>query len=84
MQGVEEDNKLGIALEAFFMNKDFIAVNEGNEHTFVPSKAKSLIDVTVVNMATRQLSITDWHVRMDKSFSDHRYVEITVAGMTQR
>jgi hypothetical protein len=75
--GSEEDNARGVELEALFIAWNLKILNEGSDHTFMPVRARSRIDVTVINQAARRLQIDGWRVQKDESFSDHKYIEFT-------
>lgn len=75
--GADEDNERGVQLEAFFISVGLTVVNVGSVRTFASTRASSNIDVTVANQATRDMTLADWKVRLDESFSDHRYIEFT-------
>jgi hypothetical protein len=61
--GVEEDNARGVELEALFIAWNLELLNTGLDHTFVSAKARSRIDVTVVNQVARRMQIEGWRVR---------------------
>ena len=79
--GCEEHNTRGEELEDFFMTKNLTIMNVGCEPTFETKRAKSIIDLTVVNTWTLQkLNLMDWMVRPEASFSDHKYISFGVEG----
>ena len=68
--GCECSNKRGEELEEYFFNKDLIVLNEGQEPTFETIRAKSIIDVTVINRSALQhLTTPMWCVEKITSTS---------------
>ena len=77
--GSDERNARGEELEETFLAKNLTVMNVGNEPTFETSRAKSCIDITVVNnMVLQSLNLMDWEVSTEASFSDHKYVTFSL------
>ncbi len=74
--GCENSNSRGEELEEVILTRDLTVLNEGNECTFQTIRAKSIIDITLVNSTAAELDlVTDWKVETDiPSHSDHKYV----------
>jgi hypothetical protein len=74
--GEATTNPRGEALEEWLMmNDDLIICNDGLEHTFVSTRAKSFIDITLTNKVEL---IRNWKVNTTFQFSDHRRIEFDV------
>ena len=73
--GCLDKNTRGEELEDIFLTKNLTVMNVGTEATFETIRAKSIIDVTVVNTWMMQtMNLTDWHVSTEASMSDHKYI----------
>jgi len=78
--GSESTNGRGEDLEDLILAKDLSVVNVGSVPTFQTVVAKSVIDITLVNVpAQREFMFDDWEVGgMEDSHSDHKYINFTL------
>jgi len=73
--GCQEENRRGRDLEEFIEYNDLTVMNMGSRKTFEAPTGSSIIDITVTNRWFNQIQeISDWHVKEDNSFSDHKYI----------
>ena len=79
--GSEDTNTRGELLEDMFDNHGITVLNTGSTPTFETIRAKSVIDITVMNDAAYDwLEVTNWRVDRRLSFSDHKYIEFNMMG----
>ena len=79
--GSDERNARGEELEDIFLAKNLTVMNAGSQPTFQTTRAKSVIDITVVNnMALQKLNLANWEVSTEASFSDHKYITFSLGN----
>ena len=73
MWGCEDTNKRGEMIEEFIVSNNLVVCNQGSKFTFMTTRAKSIIDLTLCSrdMVTR---IRNWKVNETHHFSDHRRI----------
>jgi len=77
--GSESTNARGEDLEDLILEKDLFVVNVGSVPTFQTIQARSVIDITLVNLhAQRELPFDDWSVDEAESHSDHKYINFSL------
>ncbi len=76
-----DTNGRGEDLEEIIFEKDLTVLNRGNVCTFQTERARSIIDVTLVNAyAAQHCSFEDWEVTDKATFSDHRRIEFSLGA----
>jgi len=77
--GCSEGNGRGEELEELILMNSLRVMNVGDVPTFRTSRAKSIIDVTLMNAsAERRLNLSGWEVQEAPSFSDHKYIQFSL------
>ena len=71
--GCSETNRRGEVLEEFILRNDAFILNTGSKPTFVTSRAKSIIDITLITNDLLNL-VNDWKVEDEDTFSDHKRI----------
>ena len=75
--GCEEENNRGLIFNDFIAKNQLNIINNGNDHTFVSTRARSIIDITLAN--DRAVNLIDkWKVDKKWSGSDHKYIEFNI------
>ncbi|XP_049316760.1 uncharacterized protein LOC125779439 [Bactrocera dorsalis] len=77
--GSSDTNSRGESLFDFIIGENLRICNRGNSLTFVTAGREEVLDLTLTSQAIAPL-ISDWRVLDDHSFSDHRYIEFSLAG----
>ena len=75
--GSADNNARGTQLEDLIASNNLNVINRGNTPTFVTSRAKSVIDVTMINDKALSAAhqVENWRVEEEiPSMSDHKYV----------
>ena len=75
--GCAETNTRGNELETFLYENDLVVQNMGATPTFVSSRGKSIIDLTITS-GTIGGSVKDWEVIPDLIDSDHRLIKFKI------
>ena len=81
--GSDTENERGRILEDLLNRNNLFVINDGDIPTFVTSRAKSVIDITIINepALSTNTTIKEWRVDTEKnSMSDHRYIRYTVGS----
>ena len=82
--GSDETNSRGQELEDLILEKGLVILSRGNEPTFSTVRAKSVIDITLVNkQAGDVLCPVDWRVRTEESHSDHKLISYTLLARSR-
>ncbi|MCP4831423.1 MAG: hypothetical protein GY886_04310 [Gammaproteobacteria bacterium] len=71
--GSSNTNVRGASLLNFLVSTNLELANLGQEPTFVIPRRQEVIDITLVSQNFKS-SIENWHVSMEDSLSDHRYI----------
>ena len=69
-------NNRGNDWQELIMSQGLDVQNKGNSPTFVGSRGSSIIDVTLTNQYSEV--VTKWRVDKSYSFSDHRYITMSL------
>ncbi len=78
--GSTDINPRGEALLQFIMEYNLDILNVGNKPTFVNSRRKEVLDITLAtNLVSEQVS--DWKVSDEISGSDHRFICFKINGL---
>ena len=76
--GIQELKFQGEVLEELLLDKDLEILNVGNEATLFTCRAKSIIDISLINRHTRRaVGFRNWRVLKEESHSDHRIISFT-------
>lgn len=75
--GCEKANRRGELLISYLSTTRLDLLNLGNEPTFVTSRARTIIDLTL-STATIKSKIKNWRVTGETSLSDHRHIQFQV------
>ena len=80
--GCAENNTRGNELETFLYENDLVVQNVGETPTFVSSRGKSIIDLTITSGMISE-SVKDWEVIPDLIDSDHRLIKFKINSNTE-
>ena len=75
--GSTDVNERGELLLDYIINENIVICNRGNEPTFVVTTRREVLDITLTNLLEDDF-IGNWKVLEENSFSDHRYIQLTV------
>jgi len=73
-------NNRGESLFNYIMANGLDIMNRGNKPTFFISNRQEMIDITIATVYVGNC-IKDWHVTVEVSCSDHRYIRFIVKGI---
>jgi hypothetical protein len=71
--GSATQNPRGTEVEGFIATNDLVLQNVGNAFTYVSSRYKTIIDITLTNHKLAS-NIYDWEVRNEETHSDHKRI----------
>lgn len=77
--GSTNTNARGESVLQFIMQHNLDILNVGNKPTFVTSRRKEVIDITVATTNVAR-TVKNWHVSDEVSFSDHRHICFEMTG----
>lgn len=77
--GSSDTNKRGEHLLEFIGSSGLVILNRGKEPTFVTSRRREVIDITLATPLVSN-NVARWYVSEEPSFSDHRYVVTELSG----
>ena len=72
-------NPRGQVLLEFIARSKLVTMNRGSKPTFVTSRRREVIDITLVN-DNLAMDVLDWRVSDEESLSDHRFIRFKLEG----
>ncbi|XP_075150640.1 uncharacterized protein LOC142224740 [Haematobia irritans] len=69
-----DTNSRGESLMEYFLENQLVVHNRGKGHTFETRTRREVLDLTFSNL-TSKITISDWKVSKEMSYSDHKYIE---------
>ena len=77
--GSSNTNLRGVSLLEFIVSNELNILNEGNRPTFINSIREEVLDITICTSDVVN-EISNWHVSLEPSLSDHRTIKFTLSG----
>jgi len=75
--GSTNTSERGELLYDYLLQSNLFICNNGNDPTFITRNRRKVLDITLIS-DTQFNQLEAWKVGIERSFSDHRYIEFTI------